>query len=99
MPMAFTLDHIGPMTRTVADCALMTRIVAGHDSRDSTSSRRPVPDYVAKLAGGVKGLRTAVPENRSEEHTSELQSLMRNSYAVFCFKKKQHNHFYTTKYH
>src|SRR3546814_7474225 len=83
--MAFTLDHIGPMTRTVADCALMTRIVAGHDSRDSTSSRRPVPDYVAKLAGDVKGLRIAVPENYFYDPVEpEVQRLLDTSIAVFC---------------
>src|SRR3546814_11892457 len=84
MPMAFTRDQIGPMTRTVADCALMTRIVAGHDFRDSTSSRRPVPDYVAKLAGGVKGLRIAVPENYFYDPVEpEVQRLLETSLAVF----------------
>src|SRR3546814_4726528 len=39
-----------------------------------------------------------MPANRSEEHTSELQSLMRISYAVFCLKKKKHNNLYTQQY-
>jgi len=62
MPLSFTLDHIGPLTRSVADAALMLQAIAGRDDQDPTSSARPVPDYRAALEGGVKGLRIAVPE-------------------------------------
>ena len=45
--LSFTLDHPGPLARTVADCALLLRIIAGHDPHDATTSTRAVPDYLA----------------------------------------------------
>jgi len=59
---ASSLDQIGPFTKTVADCALMLRVIAGHDPNDSTSVPQPVPDYVAGLQRGVKGLRIGLPK-------------------------------------
>src|SRR6202022_708350 len=59
---ASSLDQIGPMTRDVADSAVMLQAIAGHDPRDSTSSMRPVPDYLATLGNGVKGMRLGVPK-------------------------------------
>jgi aspartyl-tRNA(Asn)/glutamyl-tRNA(Gln) amidotransferase subunit A len=56
-PLCWSMDTPGPITRTVADTALLLGAVAGHDPGDVLSSRRPVPDYVASLAGGVRGLR------------------------------------------
>jgi aspartyl-tRNA(Asn)/glutamyl-tRNA(Gln) amidotransferase subunit A len=58
---ASSLDQIGPFTKTVADGALMLRVLAGHDSHDSTSVPQPVPDYTAALGKGVKGLRIGLP--------------------------------------
>jgi aspartyl-tRNA(Asn)/glutamyl-tRNA(Gln) amidotransferase subunit A len=59
---ASSLDQIGPMTRDVADNAILLQAIAGHDPRDSTSSPRPVPDYLSALRGGVKGMRLGVPK-------------------------------------
>ncbi|HEV3096006.1 MAG TPA: amidase family protein, partial [Candidatus Dormibacteraeota bacterium] len=59
---ASSLDQIGPMTRDVADCAVLLQAIAGHDPRDSTSSPKPVPDYLASLHQGVKGMRLGVPK-------------------------------------
>jgi aspartyl-tRNA(Asn)/glutamyl-tRNA(Gln) amidotransferase subunit A len=59
---ASSLDQIGPMTRDVADSAVLLQAIAGHDPRDSTSSTRPVPDYLATLGNGVKGMRLGVPK-------------------------------------
>jgi len=59
---ASSLDQIGPMTRDVVDSALLLQAIAGHDPRDSTSSPKPVPDYLATLGDGVKGMRLGVPE-------------------------------------
>jgi aspartyl-tRNA(Asn)/glutamyl-tRNA(Gln) amidotransferase subunit A len=59
---ASSLDQIGPMTRDVVDSALLLQSIAGHDPRDSTSSTRPVPDYLATLRKGVKGMRLGVPK-------------------------------------
>jgi aspartyl-tRNA(Asn)/glutamyl-tRNA(Gln) amidotransferase subunit A len=60
---AWSLSHIGPMTRTVADAALMLQVVAGPDERDQTSLPPQRVDYVKALGGGVKGLRVAWSED------------------------------------
>ncbi|HYB70476.1 MAG TPA: amidase [Candidatus Bathyarchaeia archaeon] len=57
IPLAWSLDHVGPMCRSAADCALMLRAMAGYDPRDPSTSVLPVPDYGAGLTGEVKGLR------------------------------------------
>jgi len=54
---SWSLDHVGPLTRTVRDNARMLAVIAGHDPEDSTTSEKPVPDYEALLDGGVAGLR------------------------------------------
>ena len=56
-PLAFSLDHAGPMAWTAEDCAIMLRAMAGYDPADPASADRPVPDYQAALPGEVKGLR------------------------------------------
>jgi aspartyl-tRNA(Asn)/glutamyl-tRNA(Gln) amidotransferase subunit A len=59
---ASSLDHIGPLTKTVKDAAILLRIVAGRDPLDSTSADVPVPDYEADLAKPVNGLKIGVPK-------------------------------------
>lgn len=59
---ASSLDQIGPLTRDVADAALVMNAIAGHDPRDSTSADYPVPDYTASLIPDIKGLRLGVPK-------------------------------------
>ena len=59
-PLAETLDNVGPLTRSVADAAAMLQAIAGADPQDPTAARRAVPDYVAALAEGVRGLRLGV---------------------------------------
>ena len=61
MPLSFSLDTVGPLTRTVEDAALLTRIIAGADPRDATCESRTVPDYVAELEKPIKGLRIGRP--------------------------------------
>jgi aspartyl-tRNA(Asn)/glutamyl-tRNA(Gln) amidotransferase subunit A len=60
LPLAFTLDHAGPMAWTAEDCALLLQAMAGHDPEDPASVDRQVPDYTAGLGKGVKGLRIGV---------------------------------------
>ena len=60
LPLAWSLDHVGPMCRSAADCALMLGAMAGYDSRDPTTSVLPVPDYTAALTAQVKGLRVGL---------------------------------------
>jgi len=60
LPLSFSLDHIGPMTRTVRDNALMLQVIAGHDADDPASADVGVPDYTADLERGVQGLKIGV---------------------------------------
>lgn len=62
-PLAESLDHIGPLARCVADVAALLRAVAGFDSRDPTTRREVVPDYLKALSNGVKNLRIGVDED------------------------------------
>ncbi len=62
-PLAETLDHVGPMGRTVADCAAILQAIAGHDPADPTSLAAAVPDYLAGLNAPVSGLRIGIDRN------------------------------------
>ena len=59
---ASSLDQVGPLTRDIADCAVMLEAVAGHDPKDSTSVDTPVPNYSSSLTRGVKGLKIGLPK-------------------------------------
>jgi aspartyl-tRNA(Asn)/glutamyl-tRNA(Gln) amidotransferase subunit A len=63
MGLAWTLDHAGPMARSVDDVALMLGVIAGHDPRDPYAWDQEVPDYAADIAAGagVTGVRVGVP--------------------------------------
>jgi aspartyl-tRNA(Asn)/glutamyl-tRNA(Gln) amidotransferase subunit A len=67
LPLAFSLDHAGPMTWTSEDCAIMLQAMAGHDPADPASADRPVPDYRAALSGGVKALRIGLVRHFYED--------------------------------
>ncbi|MDW8316936.1 MAG: Asp-tRNA(Asn)/Glu-tRNA(Gln) amidotransferase subunit GatA [Anaerolineae bacterium] len=58
---ASSLDQIGPLTKDVADAALLLQVIAGHDPQDSTSLPAAVPDYTAALTADLRGLRVGVP--------------------------------------
>ncbi len=70
---ASSLDQAGPVARTVEDCAILLRSMAGHDPRDSTSADRAVPDFAAACHASVKGLRIGVPAEYALE--GEVQAL------------------------
>ena len=55
-----SLDHVGPITRSVRDAAAMLQIIAGHDPNDPTSSIEPVPDYSAAIGRDLKGMRVGI---------------------------------------
>ena len=63
MPLSFSADNVGPLTRTARDAARFMTIIAGHDPLDPTSATEPVPDYEAALTGDLKGLTLGVPTN------------------------------------
>ncbi len=60
-PLAWSMDHPGPMVRMVEDAAITMNVIAGHDPNDVASANLPVPDYTAALTGEVRGLRIGVP--------------------------------------
>jgi aspartyl-tRNA(Asn)/glutamyl-tRNA(Gln) amidotransferase subunit A len=59
-PLSYTLDHCGPLTRTVEDCAIMMQALAGYDPQDPASADVPVPDYRAALTTRLDGVRIGV---------------------------------------
>lgn len=73
---ASSLDQAGPMTRNVADAALMLRVMAGFDPKDSTSVDQPVPDYTKAIGTTIKGMRIGVPrEYRMDGMSDEIDVL------------------------
>ena len=62
-PLAWTLDHCGPLARTVEDAAIALQTIAGHDPLDAASSHQPVPDFRSHLGKGVSGVRIGVPRH------------------------------------
>ena len=69
LPLAFSLDHAGPMARTVEDCALLLHVMAGHDAADPASADRPVPDFCGRLGRDLKGIRIGtVPRWHKIDH-------------------------------
>ena len=84
---ASSLDQIGPMTRTVADAALVLQAIAGHDPQDSTSLPLPTPDFSATLDHGVKGLRLGLPK---EYFAEGLDPAVRNAINATVEKLSAH---------
>jgi aspartyl-tRNA(Asn)/glutamyl-tRNA(Gln) amidotransferase subunit A len=73
---ASSLDHPGPLARTVRDAAILLGAMAGHDPRDSTSAPLPVPDFEAALTGDIRGLKIGIPkEYRADGMPAEIETL------------------------
>jgi aspartyl-tRNA(Asn)/glutamyl-tRNA(Gln) amidotransferase subunit A len=68
MPLSFSADNVGPLARTARDCARIMTVIAGHDPRDPTSAREPVPDYEQGMDGDLRGQRIGVPTNAFFDH-------------------------------
>jgi len=60
MPLAESMDHVGPMARSAADAAAMLQVIAGTDPHDPTTLRAPVPDHRVDIENGVRGLRVGI---------------------------------------
>lgn len=60
--LSWSLDHVGPITRTVEDAAIMLNAIAGYDALDPASANVPAPDFLAGMKGDIKGLRFGVPD-------------------------------------
>jgi Asp-tRNA(Asn)/Glu-tRNA(Gln) amidotransferase A subunit family amidase len=80
VPLAWTMDHAGPLTRTVRDAAVVLQAIAGHDPADPTSIDRPVPDYLDGIDRGAKGLRVGVPKQYFWENLdADVEELARGA--------------------
>lgn len=77
-PLCWTMDHPGPLARSVEDCAVILQAIAGHDDNDTASATLPVPDYRAGLGAGVSGLRIGVPNRYFyDQSDAEVDTLVR----------------------
>src|SRR5690606_34971332 len=75
---ASSLDQAGPIARTVRDCAILLRSMAGPDDKDTTCADAPVPDYEKSVGASLKGRRIGIPkEYRVEGMSSEIDALWR----------------------
>ena len=86
IPNSYTLDHCGPMARTVEDCAILLKAIAGYDRRDPGSVRVEIPDYRGALGRGIKGLRIGVLRHYWEEDMPahpDLRAAMEEAIRVF----------------
>ncbi len=83
-PLSWTLDHAGPITRTVEDNALLLNALAGHDPRDPYSVNRPAEDFTRDLKRGVRGGKVGVPAGFYFEHVEgEVEERVREAIEVF----------------
>lgn len=79
---SWSVDTIGPISRTVTDCAMTLQAIAGHDPRDRYSRTEPVPDYLANLDGGVSGMRIGVVQELMGGHGLSLNEQSRDAVAA-----------------
>ena len=77
IPLAWSLDHVGPIAKSVEDAAIMLAAIAGPDPMDPSSSSRPVPDYRKDMRGSIRGLRLGVPRQYFWENVDpEIQKVV-----------------------
>lgn len=84
-PLAYSLDHCGPMAWTTRDCALMLQQIAGYDPQDPGSANRPVPDYAAALGDDLKGMKVGVIRHfyDGDEHADDdVKGALEAAYGV-----------------
>jgi aspartyl-tRNA(Asn)/glutamyl-tRNA(Gln) amidotransferase subunit A len=74
---SWSLDHVGPLAKTVEDCAVLLGTIAGHDPDDAASARVIAPDYLSRLKSGIKGWRVGVP---SEAHLKTADRAVHNAF-------------------
>ncbi len=85
LPLSFSLDHVGPMTRTVEDNAILLNIIAGYDAGDPGSAAVDAPDFTADLGKGVKGMKIGVIRHfytRDEEADPEMAKSIEDALKV-----------------
>jgi|RhiMetdeSRZDD1v2_1073273.scaffolds.fasta_scaffold00035_19 aspartyl-tRNA(Asn)/glutamyl-tRNA(Gln) amidotransferase subunit A len=84
MPMSWSLDVVGPLTRTVRDAARILKAIAGPDARDESATGAPIPDYEASLEHALGGIRIGIPEGYFDEDLDpDVASVVATSLGVF----------------
>lgn len=82
--LAPSLDHIGPVARNVIDVAAILKVMAGHDPNDSTTSVRPVPEYLTDASANIRGKRIGIdPHWNSEDVDDWTQAALTEACAIF----------------
>ena len=81
-PLSWSIDHAGPMTRTVEDCALMLEAVAGYDPLDPSSANVRVPHYAGALDGNIRGMRIGITRELNEGAGDETGELVQRAFEV-----------------
>jgi aspartyl-tRNA(Asn)/glutamyl-tRNA(Gln) amidotransferase subunit A len=83
IPLSWSLDHVGPLTRTTKDAALVLQIIAGYDRQDTASVDAPVPDYTEKFSAPTTSLRLGIPRSYfyAEVHP-EIETVMEAAFSV-----------------
>jgi aspartyl-tRNA(Asn)/glutamyl-tRNA(Gln) amidotransferase subunit A len=83
VPLSWSLDHAGPMARSVEDCAILLQAIAGYDPKDTASANVSVPDLRSELKNGIKGLRVGVPRvnwfNENKGTDPETEAIFDNA--------------------
>ncbi len=83
MPLSQSLDTVGPLARTVEDCALLLGLMAGADPEDPTASTSPVPDHMAASSASIKGLKIGVPTSfYVDDLDADVAKILDNTIAV-----------------
>ncbi|WP_077618633.1 amidase [Bacillus sinesaloumensis] len=81
-PSAWSLDHAGPMARSVADLALMLNGMAGYDPNDPASLNVPIPNYTTDLTKGISGIKIGIPMYYLKGLDSDVEKLFTNALSV-----------------
>jgi aspartyl-tRNA(Asn)/glutamyl-tRNA(Gln) amidotransferase subunit A len=90
VPHSWSLDHAGPLTRTVADAAHLLQVLAGYDPADPACQDQPVPDYAKALGRPVKGMRVGVCRNHFfERNQDEVERAVEQAIQDFASKGAQ----------
>jgi len=83
IPLSWSLDHVGPMTRTTKDAALVLQAIAGYDRNDLASIDTPVPDFIANISDSTKSMRLGIPRAFfCDELDSDISAAMEAALAV-----------------
>ena len=84
MPMSWSFDVMGPLARTVRDCARVLGVIAGLDENDASTSHEPVPDYEATIEQSVRGVRIGIPRGYFDEDLDPgVAAAIEATHAVF----------------